>query len=100
MITYYKKMEVMNVIELTEAIEYTLSHDLLNVNKLNVRYDACSLQLRICIIYKNGKRIFIAIEPEGYSYLLDTNASQWDYDYFITHLKYDIKSRLLEDYIK
>lgn len=100
MITYYKKMEILNATQLTEAIEYTLSHDLLNVNKLNVRYDACSLQLRICIIYKNGKRIFVSIESEEYSYLLDTNASQWDYGNFITQLKNSIKSRILEDYIK
>lgn len=100
MITYYKKMKVTNVIELTEAIEYTLSHDLLNVNELGVRYDAYSLQLRIYIDYKNDKRIFITLNPENYKYLLDAKATQADYEIFILIIKNEIKNSILSNYMK
>ena len=100
MITYYQKKEVLSTFELCEAIEQSLTEVLVNVNQLSVYYHAPALQLRIVIEYENGKRIFIPIESEDYQYLLNTNASMWEYDYFITHLKFKIKSMILKDYIK
>lgn len=100
MITYYKKLNIVTIDNLCEAIHCSLTEILTMQNSLSVYFDAPSLQIRIIIRFADGLSININIDRELYVDLLDTNASQWDYGQFIGVIKNDIKRMILEKYIR
>lgn len=101
MITYYKKLYIKTVDNLCEAIHCSLSEILTVQNSLSVHFDAPSLQIRIIIRFVSGLTIIMNIEREEYKDLLDLScATEWDYGNFIEIIKNEIKSLILEKYIK
>lgn len=100
MITYYKKIEVINVHNLCEVIQDSLSDSLVNIDSINVDYHLPSLQIRIRIKFDNSLQINMNLEAEEYNLLLCDYATQGDYVSFITHIRNKIVEMILKEYIK